>query len=288
MSNLDGVDPVGPTGDSHPTSSPSVTTWKDFSNISELFNHDEEGNLVFDRTTFMLSRDDGTVYYGSLKVPKKQITLEQARDSLQKVPDQDIYPPLPQDILVLTSGGSGCKADTYIKRPKLLSYHLFAGQRILADRFLEEARNLQLVHQHPHPNVAEFRGCIVNNDRIIGLVLKRFALDLASRLGGEPLDRQACFQSIKAGLDHLHQLGLAHNDINPHNIMMDSDDKPVIIDLGSCKPIGQVLTELGTPGWNDGFDEVSSIRNDYIGLKKMAEWLGISYEGDGIIEKKKD
>lgn len=60
------------------------------------------------------------------------------------------------------------------------------------------------------------------------------------------------------GVSHLHSLGVAHNDLNPRNILLDENDRPVIFDLGSCKAFGEKLTEGGIPKWNDGFDEVST------------------------------
>ncbi len=84
-----------------------------------------------------------------------------------------------------------------------------------------------------------------------------------------------CLEGIQAGLAHVHSLGLAHNDLNPWNIMLDEQDRPVIIDMGSCKPLGEKLHEMGTPDWNDGFVEVSSKENDDIGLQKITEWLSL-------------
>ena len=50
------------------------------------------------------------------------------------------------------------------------------------------------------------------------------------------------------GLDHLHNLGLNHNDINPANIMLDKEDVPIIIDFNSCQREGDLSFGIGTPG----------------------------------------
>lgn len=54
---------------------------------------------------------------------------------------------------------------------------------------------------------------------------------------------------LRAGIQHLHSLGYAHNDLNPMNIALDGDDQPVILDLGSCGRCGERLLSGGTPGW---------------------------------------
>lgn len=56
-----------------------------------------------------------------------------------------------------------------------------------------------------------------------------------------PFDKDLCLQGIESGIRHMHSLGLVHNDINPSNIMIDSADRPVIIDFDSCKQEGEKL-----------------------------------------------
>lgn len=145
------------------------------------------------------------------------------------------------------------------------------------------------MRRNAHANVVAFEGCVVHDGRIIGLCLKRYPLTLDKRLNSqdrEPLDKLACFEGIISGVGRLHSLGIAHNDLNPSNIMLDDHDHPVIVDLGSCKPFGEPLTEMGTPKWNDGFDENSTPGNDTIGLNKLRDWLGVigaSPNPDGMI-----
>jgi serine/threonine protein kinase len=58
-------------------------------------------------------------------------------------------------------------------------------------------------------------------------------------------NKDSILDKVKAGIRHLHCLGLVHNDINLTNIMFDKDDNPVIIDFDSCTPIGQTLKDVG-------------------------------------------
>lgn len=260
-----------------------INKWSDLS-ISEFFHRNDAGELVLDRTTFTyISRRDGVVYYSHLPIPKKKISLEQAKESLRKIPNNEIYPAVPHDMPVLcrtlsdSNSSSTASINFHIKGPKLSDYSNLAGTGIIADRFLHEARICQQIYINPHPNLASFHGCIVNHtDRITALALTRYPMSLLDRLERrdmESLDHRTTVLAIQAGLEHLHSLGIAHNDINPSNLMVDESDSAVIIDYGSCMYIGNDLFELGTPGWNDGFTEVSSIQNDEIGLKMVATWL---------------
>jgi len=157
---------------------------------------------------------------------------------------------------------------------------------LIAERFLDEARTLELIRRNPHPNIVHFAGCVVRSNRIIGLALTRYSVELGKRIkngASRPLDRTSCIHGIVAGLKHLHSLGLAHNDLNPWNIMLTEEDVPVIIDYGSCRPVGDILYEGGTPGWNENFDSVSSLRNDETGVRKIREWLAVPEAYDGNV-----
>jgi len=65
--------------------------------------------------------------------------------------------------------------------------------------------------------------------------------------------------------------GLAHNDINPYNIMV-KDYNPILIDFGSCQPFGGRLQSLGSPGWYEIFF-TSQAKHDTYSLKKLRGWL---------------
>lgn len=88
-----------------------------------------------------------------------------------------------------------------------------------------------------------------------------------------PLDVAACMNRIREGVEHLHALGYAHNDLNPTNIALDRFDQPVILDFGSCRRFGEALLSGGTPGWvNENYD-TSSRHHDQSALVKLESWL---------------
>ncbi|KAF0692367.1 Aste57867_16544 [Aphanomyces stellatus] len=57
-------------------------------------------------------------------------------------------------------------------------------------------------------------------------------------------DERRClriFQGIGQGLMALHQAGFAHRDLKPHNVLLDHQDHPILMDFGSC---AQLVTEI--------------------------------------------
>lgn len=152
---------------------------------------------------------------------------------------------------------------------------------------MAEIETLHVLQGNQHPNIIEFLGCVVQNGRITGSKLRRHPVTLMARMESDewskkPFDEEGCFRGIAHGIDHLHSLGFAHNDINPANIVLDINDKPIIIDFGSSMKFGEELQEHGTPGWNEGFEDVSSLKNDEIGMHKLSEFLGVTDEPNGL------
>lgn len=91
-------------------------------------------------------------------------------------------------------------------------------------------------------------------------------------------DVKSFLEGIEKALKHLHSLGLVHNDINPANIMFASEDDetPIIIDFGSCKPVGHPVQNAGrTPEWYDPSVLTSLPSNDTDALNEIAEWLSL-------------
>ena len=74
------------------------------------------------------------------------------------------------------------------------------------------------------------------------------AMELVERLV-PPVTAERWAEGLRVAQAYLHSLGLAHNDINPYNIMVREDGTPVLIDFGSCQPFGGRLQSLGSPGW---------------------------------------
>ncbi|KAH8744393.1 hypothetical protein F5883DRAFT_439941 [Diaporthe sp. PMI_573] len=87
-----------------------------------------------------------------------------------------------------------------------------------------------------------------------------------------------------AAAEHLHSLGLAHNDISPPNIMFDNAGQAVLINLDSCAPLGNVITKSGlVTGWKgpiDGYGrqyDRSSAECDKEAIQEIRYNLGGAY-----------
>ncbi|KAJ4126993.1 hypothetical protein NW768_008614 [Fusarium equiseti] len=164
----------------------------------------------------------------------------------------------------------------YMKRPCLLGYQLLGKPSVIADSVYDEAEIGEILMANPHPNIAKYWGCAVYSGRIIGLMYGRYAVTLLDRVKSKiPINAAKCMQDIKDGLAHLHNLGYAHNDLSPANIMLDSNDNAVIIDFDSCTVEGGQLSKLGPPGWARPVEEmtVATRENDFYSLRKIEAWL---------------
>ena len=133
-------------------------------------------------------------------------------------------------------------------------------QAILPDpdtvtRFRHEA---QAIARLRHPNIVdvydfgEFQGTPY-------MIVEYIAGgSLSTRMGNGPLDRATALRylrGIAGGLDYAHSHGVVHRDVKPANVLIGSDDTPVLADFGLAKLMhGSSLKSLtgvttGTPAY---------------------------------------
>jgi serine/threonine kinase 16 len=74
--------------------------------------------------------------------------------------------------------------------------------------------------------------------------------DLVSAIGPLPAEQvPRLFGSICEGVCKMHSVGLRHNDLKPHNVLLDCDQalrlwkvaQPIVMDLGSASPLKTVI-----------------------------------------------
>lgn len=233
---------------------------------------------AFLRSTYGYIDGSCSVWFGCMPgVRKYDITVEDLKRTLKRIPDEQIYPIATRLIstLPLCNHDDGNRL-VYIKRPQLAGCDDADIIALLPGLLLEEASRLEFLKTHPHPNLVKYYGCTLKNGRITGIALEKHDVLLLYRYEDRPLpfNTAACMDGIRAGVRHLHSLGLAHNDLNPMNILLNKDDQPVIIDFGSCKEFGEQLVSAGTPGWIDDDEYMVSAReNDEAALLKIESWL---------------
>ncbi|KAL2683280.1 hypothetical protein Neosp_007750 [[Neocosmospora] mangrovei] len=256
---------------------PAVNDFKDFTMFNEVDEFDATDKCVATYTLVMMDcQESYTAWIGTVNAPIDQVSLEQAVNCLSRIPDKAIYPPVPPDVQVVATSDFTLDNETWLKRPLIHSYSKKDRTYWVANSFLGEIRAHQLVEEHPHRNLVKFKACLEKDGLVVGILQKRYPRNLHFRVEARslpPYDATAFYNDIEAGLKHLHSLGFAHNDLNPSNVMVDAEDRLIIIDLGSARPFGQVLNQGGTPGWCDGFQRTSCVANDEIGLRLMKDYF---------------
>lgn len=234
--------------------------------------HDiETGNFLRSMFTYLDSSDH--VWIGeNHHVRKRDLTLHDLTSGLRKVADDVAFPEAPHDITLVTSEGL---ATSFIKRPQahclLNPYEAPLVPRIL----LDEVNILEQLMRNPHPNIVSYRGCVVNRGHITGIALDRLPKVLDHRFlhDASGFDEQVFESQLRSAIEHIHGLGLAHNDLNPSNIGLNEQDHPIIIDWGSCKGFGEELLSAGTPGWIEDDYDISKKEHDILAMEKLVKWV---------------
>lgn len=189
----------------------------------------------------------------------------------------------------LTRAPEPLPRNTYVKRPSLISYDRFQQGPLpngIADDILAEVRICEILQQSPHPNIARYIGCQLSADRISGICFVKYGITLMQAVNPRNFMKRKLsatrqglgnyrqvVEDVKKGLEHVHSLGLVHNDLNPSNIVSDGNTW-VIIDFGSCRYEGESLDGVGrTYEWFDDAVRTSLPKNDLDALHEIQIWL---------------
>ncbi|KAJ5609800.1 hypothetical protein N7528_010367 [Penicillium herquei] len=262
---------------------PRIINWADLAFSSEK--EDPDTNKV-QSTSFGLIDGNEIFYYGQISAPKTEISFDQLMAALHPVPDDSISPIWP------VSGAENLKAKSgpvsgnlYLKRPALQLYTRFKElgvEKQLYNTIVAEAKVLEELSQHPHPNLIGYHGCRVMRGHITGLVLDKHPYDLRSYMenGHELVDKTSFMTGLESVIQHLHRLGWAHNDLTPANVLVSEDNQPILIDFEGCQKFGERLTYIrGTEDWIEGKIEdytTSEAFHDIFALGEIRDWLDIT------------
>ncbi len=225
--------------------------------------------------TFYLVTHDEEVYFGQSSKNKRDISLAEYSAALEHIRDDEIYPEVPTDTQLKIAPENLNDSSAFVKRPGLNCYETMKGTDYIPKEVLNETLIMEQISKSPHPNVVGYYGCRVKRGRITAIFLERLDQTLTqytSRPDFEPLYNAKFVEALESAVDYLHSLGLAHNDINPDNIMV-RDGMPVLIDFGSTQPFGKRLQSLGTVGWYEELFFTSEKKHDIYSLGKLREWF---------------
>ncbi len=104
------------------------------------------------------------------------------------------------------------------------------------DEVFREAQNL---YKCPHPNIVKvYEWFAANNTAyiVMELISGKSLYDLLQQQGKLSESQVTKYLiSICEALKQIHSIGLLHRDIKPENILIDSQDRPVLIDFGNAR-----------------------------------------------------
>lgn len=144
----------------------------------------------------------------------------------------------------MTIASPASLAQAFIKVPRPCFYDIDCPD---LDRQLleEEIMMYELLRRGPsHPNVARYHGVVIagDSDLVLGLVLDQYQMTLKERVENSStlgkIDVVETIRGMRMGVEHLHRMGVQHNDLSVHNVMVAEEDRPVIVDFDSACPLG--------------------------------------------------
>ncbi|PTB69400.1 kinase-like protein [Trichoderma citrinoviride] len=228
----------------------------------------------------VIVRQDDDYYIGKWRdrrqLPDKFSQLEDAK----MIPTKDRGPVMnPQWTTAPQTG------DFYVKKPDLQDY----VDPKLEERVEHEVKMCELIKRQTHPNLASYYGCLSDQGRVVGICFKKYQKTLLESVNpgrlskrhfmesGRPLvedHMKDWITSIRSAVDHLHTLGLVHNDITPANVMIDEHGSPILIDFGGLCRVGESLrTVKRTYGWYDEAVTEANKQGDIDALAEIEAWL---------------
>ena len=253
-----------------------------------------DGRFRFDHL-IVIVRQNNAFYLAKCKDRKPQ-PLSELYD-MQRLETEDRGPRVESTWTILP----GLPAhDYYVKTPNLFAY---GGSFDIEQQILREVKTCEVLRKNPHPNIATYYGCRATNGRVSGIYFKRYTSTLLEKVNPQNLNKsaflysgrplvndtiKACLSGIRAGIRHLHSLGIIHNDITPSNIMFDKDNTPVVTDFDSCRQVGESLHDTDTKrthGWHAPEVKTASEQNDLDAFAELRTWL-IGLSADDFLFKK--
>jgi len=143
----------------------------------------EDGDVSFSHTKIILREGDQYYYAITSRRYTSEVEVDLRELDLVPIPVSQIWPPFPTQFGRAPEPlPQGC----YVKRHSLIYYGgpggSPEGSAELASLLLHEAGICEILRASPHPNIAQYLGCIVENDRIAGLCFVKYGMNLKERV----------------------------------------------------------------------------------------------------------
>lgn len=214
---------------------------------------------------------DGKAYFGRLDERAEDVDEGDVLSCLEPIPPEDIFPSFQK---AFTEAPSFDASKHYLKTPSFTGDDYQPGVTFVADCMLNEVNILEQLQSHRHANIIGYHGCVVEDGRITHICLERCRSSIVEYVEKHrsSSDIPKLIQDVKGGIEFLHTLGLAHNDINPENVCM-VDGRAVLIDFDGCLPFGNCLMKGVSTAHDDCGRLLSAAENDTRGLEDLEDFL---------------
>jgi hypothetical protein len=138
-----------------------------------------EGDLSFSHTKVILR--DGHQYYYAVTSHRylRESHINLAELNPMAIPTSKIWPPFPT---AFSRVSEPLTSNCYVKRPSLLWYGDTVASTDVSNLLLNEAQVCEILRANPHPNIAQYLGCVVENDRITGLYFVKYSMNLSEKV----------------------------------------------------------------------------------------------------------
>ncbi len=223
---------------------------------------------------------DGEIYVGKWRDRQQPPAAFEQLEDVKIIPTKDRGP-------IVRSGWKAALpiSDGWVKEPKWEDY-LSPELEVHMEHEIEMC---ELVRQSPHISLATYRGCLLGHGRVKGLLFDKYQHTLLEKVNPQRLSKAHFVQGdrslvdrtmrgwmpqLRSAVSHLHKLGYVHNDITPANIMLDKNEKPVLIDFEGLRRAGESLQKVKrTIGWHDETVMLAQESNDWDALDEIEVWL---------------
>ncbi|MPY96306.1 MAG: protein kinase [Acidimicrobiia bacterium] len=146
----------------------------------------------------------------------------------------------------------GRRAGTCVQRARrrgLLATDVAVKRRVGQARGCDLEREARLLDAADHPNLVRLLDVVADVEGVALVLPLARGGSLAGTLRRGPLSAPSAVDlllDITAGVASLHRVGIVHGDLKPANVLLTSDGRPLVADLGSAARQGDPARGRGS------------------------------------------